>query len=342
MKVSFLSLIALTTCCSVASFAMAQESKILRIGIIGCDTSHVPAFAKLINDPKAEGDLAKMEVVAAFPGGSSDIPSSRDRVEGFVKQLREMNVEICDSIPDLVKKVDAVLLESVDGRPHLEQALPVLQAKLPLFIDKPLAGSLEDCLAIQMAAQSNQARWFSSSSLRYSASVQAQRNHEQWPKNVIGAISWGPCPIEKTHPDLFWYGIHGVETLFTAMGQGCVSVTRTYQEGADVVTGIWKDGRIGTFRGIRDGKQDYGLVVIGKTSVDVGGKYDGYKPLVDQIAKFFLGGPVPIPEEETIEIFAFMQAAQLSKEQGGVPVKMDDVLKTAREKAAQRLKTLQK
>src|SRR3954447_18680922 len=99
--------------CFVGLLARAEE-KPIRIGIIGCDTSHVPAFAKEFNDPKAVGDLGGFKVVAAFPGGSSDIASSRDRVQKFSDDLKAAEVEIVDSIPKLLEKVDVVLLESVD------------------------------------------------------------------------------------------------------------------------------------------------------------------------------------------------------------------------------------
>src|SRR5207248_807904 len=78
-----------------------REVKEIRVGIIGLDTSHVVAFTKLLNDPKAAGELAGLRVVAAFAGGSKDIPASRDRVDKFTQQVREMGVRIVDSIPAL-------------------------------------------------------------------------------------------------------------------------------------------------------------------------------------------------------------------------------------------------
>src|SRR5947209_10681874 len=134
---------------ALAPSAWAQEKKLLRAGIIGLDTSHVVAFTQLLNNPKNGEDLAGVRVVAAFPGGSPDVASSRDRVEGFTKQLRDkFKVEIVSSIDDLLAKVDVVLLESVDGRPHLSQVIPVFKAGKIVFIDKPIAGSLADALLI--------------------------------------------------------------------------------------------------------------------------------------------------------------------------------------------------
>ncbi len=323
----------------LANVCLAQSnSATMRIGMIGLDTSHAPAFTKLFNGGDAKGNLAQMRVVAAYPGGSPDIASSRDRVEGFTKQLEEMGVEIVDSIAALLPKVDAVLIESVDGRRHLEQALPVFRARKPTFIDKPLGASLVDAIAINLLAKKYDVRWFSSSSLRFSPSIIAYR--EQPDKGpVLGAIAWSPCALEATHTDLTWYGVHGIETLYTAMGQGCQSVVRTHTAGTDVVTGVWENGRVGTFRGIRQGKTDYGLVVFGEKKVEVGGKYEGYAPLVERIADFFAGGPIPVANQETLEMFTFMQAADVSQANGGAPVVLsnvwDEALQAARSKIAE-------
>jgi hypothetical protein len=304
-------------------------TKELKIGILGLDTSHVVAFTKLFNDPKAKGDLATMRVVAGFPGGT-DIPSSKNRVEGFTKQLRGMGVEIVDSIPELLKKVDVVLLECVDGRPHLEQVRLVFAAGKRVFIDKPLAGSLVDVVGIEALGRKFKVPWWSSSSLRFCAPL---------PENigkVLGCAAWSPCSLEPTHPDLFWYGIHGVESLFTVMGVGCESVTRVQTDGVELVTGVWAGGRVGTFRGIRKGKSGHGAVVFGEKGIAQRPNYAGYAPLVGEIAKFFRTGTPPVSTEETLEIYAFMEAADESKRQAGVPVSVARTLRRARAMYARR------
>jgi hypothetical protein len=315
-----------------AQRAALNESPI-RIGMIGLDTSHAPAFTKLFNLADTDGNLSRMKLVAAYPGGSPDIASSRDRVEGYTQQLREMGIEIVNSVEALLPLVDAVLIESLDGRTHLEQALPVFKTGKPLFIDKPLAGKLSDAIAIDLLAKKYNARWFSSSSLRFSPSIFRYRTDPELSQQVRGASVWSPCSLESTHTDLYWYGVHGVEMLYTAMGTGCQSVTRIHTDGIDVVVGVWDQGRVGTFRGIRDGKADYGLVVFGEKKVEVGGKYEGYAPLVAQIADFFAGGPAPVSNEETLEMFAFMQAADVSKLNGGCPVQLSHVWQEALQEA---------
>jgi len=304
--------------------------KTLRAGIIGLDTSHVGAFTSVLNAATPKAGLEGVRVVAAFPGGSPDIPSSRDRLEGYTQELKEKyGVEIVDSIDELLSKVDVVLLESLDGRPHLEQVRPVFKARKPVFIDKPVAGTLADALTIFDLAKESGTPCFSSSSLRFSPGIIAFRNGEGKIGDVVGCDAYGPASLEEHHPDLYWYGVHGVETLFTIMGTGCKTVTRLQTEGTELAAGVWGDGRIGTFRGLRAGTQGYGATVFGTKGIAPGGSYAGYEPLVVEIVKFFKTGTPPVTEAETLEIFAFMEAADESKRQGGSPVTLDSVMQQA-------------
>jgi hypothetical protein len=298
----------------------------LRIGIIGCDTSHAVAFTKVINDANDTNHVAGGKVVAAYRGGSQDIPSSIKRVPEYAAKLeKDFGVKFFDSIKDLCQAVDVVLLESVDGRPHLEQVRPVLQAHKPVFIDKPVAASLRDVLEIDRLARENQVPWFSSSAYRYYESMVEVKNAKVG--DVRGAISYGPCELEPHHPDFFWYGIHPTEALFTVMGTGCESVVRTSTPDTDVATGIWSGGRVGTMRGLRNASTPHKVIVLGAKAV-AEQKGDGdYTPLVRQIMKFFQTGIAPVPNQETIEIYAFMEAADESKRQGGKPVKISEVMK---------------
>jgi hypothetical protein len=250
-----------------------------------------------------------------------------------------MGVEIVDTIDALLEKVDAVLLETNDGRPHLVQALPVLQAGKPLFVDKPIAGSLPDAIAIFVAAEKYGTPVFSSSSLRYVSGAQAARGGTLG--QITGCDAFSPAPTEPTHPDLYWYGIHGVETLFTVMGTGCQSVYRFSSDHTDVVVGRWSGGRLGTFRGIRPpGRREYGGTAFGTKGVKAIGSYEGYEPLIVEIARFFRTGKSPVAKEETMEIYAFMTAAEESKSDGGQEVAISEVLKRDRALALKRLQEL--
>jgi predicted dehydrogenase len=307
-------------------FETEAREKVFRIGMIGLDTSHVIAFTKLINNSQAEHGC---KVVVGYSGGSPDIPSSADRVENFTNQLRDKyDVEIVDTIEELCEKVDGVLLESVDGRPHLKQAIPVIKARKPLFVDKPMAGNLADVIEIFRLAKENNVPCWSSSSLRYSPAI-VELNKNKIAGDVLGCDTYGPCSLEEHHPDLYWYGVHAVEMLFTIMGPGCKSVRRVQSDNYEHVVGVWEGGRIGTFRGLKTGKKGYGFTVYGTKGVIQGGKFGGYDPLVADVIKFFKTGNIPVPVEETIEIFAFMSAADESKAKGGAAVSIKETIEKA-------------
>lgn len=331
-----ISLAILTTMVAVAS--ADEPAKPMRIGMIGLDTSHCLAFAGMLNKEKPEPDFAGFRLVLVYPKGSPDIESSVSRVPEYTEKIKALGVEICDDLDTMISQVDAVLLETNDGRPHLEQVLPVLKAHKPVFIDKPIAGSLTDAIAIFELAKHYKTPVFSSSSLRFSKAVQEIRNGSIG--KITGCDAYSPCSLEATHPDLFWYGIHGCETLFTVMGAGCESVVRTSTKDFDQVTGVWSDGRIGTFRGIRAGGSGYGGTAFGEKSVASLGKFDGYGPLLVEICKFFRTGEAPVSAEETIDLYAFMEAADESKRQGFVPVKIADVKAKAAEAAAKKVAEL--
>ena len=309
-----------------------------RIGIIGLDTSHSLAFTKALNDPSAGTTFGGYKIAAAYPQGSLDIKSSVERIDGYKQDIQKFGVEIVSSIDELVSKVDAVLLETNDGRRHLEQALPVLKAGKRMFIDKPMAASLADAMAIFEAARHYNVPIFSASSLRYIKGMDEIQKGAAG--KVIGAETFSPCKLEATHPDFFWYGIHGVETLFTAMGTGCKTVVRIKTADTDVAVGTWQDGRIGSFRGLRSGKQSYGGTIFGEKAIITLGSYNGYNPLLDEIIKYFQTGVLPVQPEETLEILAFMEAADLSMKKGGVPVSISSIMEKARKENNKKMKCL--
>jgi predicted dehydrogenase len=308
--------------------ALAQEpaewaKTNLRAGIIGTDTSHVPAFTGLFQ----RHPEWRIKVVAAYKGGSPDLPISADRVERFATTIHETyGVEIVDSIDALIQKVDVVLLESVDGRPHLDQARPVLKAGKRLFIDKPFAASLEDAREIVRLSKQTGTPLFSTSSLRFHPDVPRLRDNPGVGRVTKVQGSSGTSKLDF-HPDLFFYGVHGVEALYAVMGRGCVSVSRKIEENGDITTGKWRDGRIGVYYGVLKGDRPPTLKVWGTEGVTQSTGKGGYDGLVRAMAEFFHTGRPPVDPEETIELFEFMTAAQLSKERDGAEVRLAELRK---------------
>ncbi len=291
------------------------------LGMIGLDTSHVIAFTKMLNDPTHKDHAPGAKVIAAVKGGSPDVKASADRVDGYTKQLQDdWGVEIVETIFELCQKVDGVLIESIDGRPHLDQARQVIDAGLPLFIDKPIAGSFDDVVEIARYAKQKNVPWFGGSSLRWWKGVRDATDPEAV-GDILGCDAYSPCSYEPHHPDLFWYGVHGVSILYAAMGTGCQTVTRTSTDDFDLVVGVWPEGRIGAFRGLRNGKTGYGGTVFGSKKI-VSFEGHSYKGLIETMVKFFQTKTPPMAAEEIVEMYAFMHAADLSKQQGGAPVAM--------------------
>ncbi len=314
----------------------------LKIGIIGLDTSHATAFAGMLNKEEAKKEdsvFKNARVIAIYKQGSYDIESSISRVPDYTKKTAALGVIFVNTIDELLSKVDAVLLETNDGRPHLEQVLPVLKAGKPVFVDKPIAGSLADAIAIFDAAKKYNTPLFSSSSLRYAKNVQEVRNGSIG--EVLGCNAISPCSLNDRHPSLFWYGIHGVELLYTAMKPGCKTVVRTHTENIDTVTGTWEGGRVGIFRGHRTGWRGYAGTAFGSKKMETLGPYQGYKPLLVEIVKFFRTKKMPVDPAETLEIYTFMEAADESMRQGGKPVSMETVYNKAKKQAVVRLANLE-
>jgi hypothetical protein len=302
--------------------AAAWATRDLRAGIIGTDTSHVPAFTKAFRDHPEW----RVKVVAAFKGGSPDFPVSANRVDGFAKTIQtDYGVELVDSIDALLAKVDVVLLESVDGRPHLAQVTPVMKAKKPVFVDKPLAASLEDARRIAALARETGTPLFSSSSARFHPDIPKMRDIQS-----IGAVSRVQANYQLNmvpfHPDLYYYGIHGVEALYAVMGTGCTTLTRTVSPESDVTTCNWKDGRVGVYNALlKQGQKQPVVELTGTKGTAATGAPANYDGLIAAIAEFFHTGRSPVPIAETLEVFEFMTAAQISKDKGGAAVKLADL-----------------
>lgn len=304
--------------------AASVQAQNIRAGIIGLDTSHVLAFTKTLNASPQKPEVMGIRMTAAYAQGSKDIESSVKRVPEYTEKVKEMGVEIVPTIDALLDLVDVVFLETNDGRPHLEQVRPCLAAGKPVFIDKPIAGSLADAVKIFKESKAAGVPVFSSSSLRFGKDSQAVRGGSIG--KVTKAETHSPASLEPSHPDLFWYGIHGVESLFTVMGTGCVSVKRDQTEDGKIrVTGTWEGGRTGTFT---EGK-GYGGKAWGEKGEAPVGSYDGYDPLLFSAAHFFRTGVAPVSPEETLEIYAFMEAADESKRRGGAEVTLKEVMDKA-------------
>ncbi|WP_438350563.1 Gfo/Idh/MocA family protein [Paenibacillus sp. FA6] len=296
--------------------------KELKIGIVGTDTSHVVAFTQLLNDVNDMYHIPGGKVVAAFPGGSPDFPLSISRVEGFMETLsKKYSVRRMETPEEVAASCDVILLESADGRIHLEQFRRIISYGKPIFIDKPLALTSKAALEIMNIAEKSQIPIMSCSSLRYAEQLTRDLERKDQ-SNITGAEVYGPLNVEPTQSYYFWYGIHSVEMLYAIMGPGCDHVSVSSHEQYDLITGHWKDGRVGTVRCNRNGDSNFGASIHREEGTSVVDIQEGTKPfyasLLEQVMTFFQTGDSPIEWSETVEIIRFLEAAEESKEQQSI------------------------
>lgn len=297
----------------------------LRLGLIGLDTSHVEMFAATFNDPTSPHFIADARITTAFPGGSVDFPLSIERLPRYTDKLRAQHgIEMVDSPAAVAERVDAVLLTSVDGRVHLRQFHAIVAQKRPTFIDKPLATTAAEAHEIAALAREHGTPVFSGSSLRFAAELQAELARPG-AAPVIGADFAGPMAMQPTQPGYFWYGIHTVEMVFTALGCGCEAVRAFSTAHHEVIVGRWRDGRMGVARGNRCGNGAFTGTVHredGSRPVNSAVGLPAYQGLARAVHAFFRGAPPPVTMDETLEIVRFLEAANESAKRGGAEVRL--------------------
>ncbi len=290
----------------------------LKIGMVGLDTSHCTAFAELLHDENNKYHVNGGRITVGYPGGSEEFSNSINRVEEYTSTLKEKyGVRIVDTVEEAAEEVDAVLLESVDGRQHLEQFRKLAPFGKPVFIDKPFATGADDARRILELSEKHGSPIFSCSAIRYASGVSELKPAG----GAIGCDTYGPVSILEDYPGYFWYGIHCADMLFSKMGTGCVEVNVYNAETADVITGKWDGGRIGSIYGYRiKGVGEFGCTVFGAEGL-MGGvaKWDPpfYAFLLKEIIGFFNSGVSPVSGREMLEITAFLESANISREKGG-------------------------
>ncbi len=304
-----------------------KKNNDFKLGIIGLDSLHSIEFSKFINTstkPNMEG----IRIAVAYPYGSERVESGKQRIEEYSKEITQYGVSISQSLEEVIKVSDGILLITNDGTLHKEQILPVIKAGKPIFLDKPVAENLTHVLTIYGWGKKYGVEIFSASALRYLDAAQAAR-HKGSVGDVLGADGYSPMYLESQHTDYYWYGIHAVETVYTVLGPGCKRVKRIIGQHSDIIIGEWADGRIGSVRTDRSGKQFYGGMVYGSRGVEALGPFIGYESLAEKIVEFFKSGKSPVDTQETIEIYTFMEAADVSKARKGEWVSLDEVYQKA-------------
>jgi hypothetical protein len=293
-----------------------------KIGLIGLDTSHVVAFTELLNDPQHPWHVEGGRVTVAWPGGSPDFPKSIERVSGYTATLRDKHgVAIVDAPEAVAEASDLVFIESVDGRVHLDQFRRALSYGKPTFIDKPFALRAEEAREMSRLAEEAGIALMSGSSLRYAEQLQLALANGR--DDIRGCNVFGPMQEEPTQPGLFWYGCHAIEMMVAAMGTGCREVRCLCNAGHDLLTAVWKDGRMAGYHGLRDAHGRFGMVLHRKGGVDYVDAHAGrpyYVGLVTALLANLSRNRAAVPAQEMVDVVAIIEAANRSRAHQGEPV----------------------
>jgi hypothetical protein len=269
----------------------------VRLGIVGTGSSLI-AFTQILNDPNDPDHVPGARVVAAYRGSRADKIGDELRAK--------WKVDITPDIGSLCRKVDAVLIASDNAAERLVQIKSVIAAGKPMFIESPLAATLDDARSIAKLAKDAGVNWFSASRVRFGAVAEMKSSF------MLGAETGGPGPIEPRG--------YSVEMLYALLGTGCEEVTYTSGAGGDEVTGRWPGGRMGKVRAMQP---RWGVKVL-RTADTAQTKDLAPDPpsLLVEVVKFFETREAPVSHEETLEIAAFLDAAERSKAAGGAPMKL--------------------
>lgn len=334
--------------------ARLHAAEPVKVGILGLDNYQAIEYAAFFNNPKAEESLSGLRVSAVYPVTSPDYPKSAEFTQMWLAQLQNQYkgdpsvkpVEIVNSLDELLARCDGVMIWTLDGTKHLEQAAAVIKAGKPLFIGRPVAAEPKDAAAIYKLAAEAKVPFWSCSQHRFSPGFSGMRNHPEVGK-VIGCDVYGGFAVMNVPAaDKFTVPLHSIETLYAIMGPGVEKLSCVSSPTAEVVTATYKDGRVATYRGIKDGTVKYSATVFGDKGVSTAGiyghgvpvkgivptddKYMGYGGLAIELAKFFKTKEPPVSAAETLEIFAFLQAMEESRAQNGATVTLKNLWEPAK------------
>lgn len=286
----------------------------VNLAILGLDTSHGPAFARIIQQAYPQHRL-----VAAWPGGSNAIPASRDRVQGFTREVESMAVPIVDSPEAAAANADAVFILTLDGDSHVPLLSAIMRPGLRVFIDKPMAYSATE--AEQMFEKAKELNFgvFSASALRFLPLVQQllldSRGNPIRKINLRAPLN----PIDGV-PRYHFYAIHAAEILITLLGASVAKVERRESRNAEYFHIIWSEGQDAELELTTEPGSSFDLVIEsnGGTRTKLRQLERSikplYRPLIDACIRFLEGGAPPVAPDETLAALALLD--RLSKLDG--------------------------
>lgn len=301
----------------------SSAPKTLQLGAIGVDSSHLPEFARRMQEMGAAGKT-RCRLTQMWTDGQHDMPA--EYVEKWGAQARAHGVVDCDDCDAMLDAVDGVLVLRVDGNKHLEDARKALTLGLPVYIDKPLACDLAEARTIKALADQYGARCYSASSLRFAREVEEAINNKSIGE-IVAIEAYGPGNLSAVMDGLFYYGVHAIEMVDALWGPGVNRVRTTFMRDRDLVDLAYHDGRFAHLRMERQGGYEFGATLHGTKGVhSFCVNFDGvYDRLVAGMVGFFEGGQAPTSLDSLIENVAVMAAGNRSAAEDNRWVSLDEL-----------------
>ena len=220
---------------------------------------------------------------------------------------------------DVIGQVDAVVIATDDGTDHVRRARPFVEAGLPVFVDKPMAVSLDE---LRQFVQWHRAGriLLSTSGMRYAPEMRADFS-------ALGDLRWITSFTCKT-----WerYGIHALEGVEPLIGPGFLTVTTLGGENGDVVHLTHHSGVRVTLGALHDAYGSFGAVHLygtkGELALKLTDTYQAFRGQLVAWIDMLRTGRRPLPFEETVELMAVIIAGIRSREQGGRTIAIADIL----------------
>ncbi|MBN2853307.1 MAG: Gfo/Idh/MocA family oxidoreductase [Clostridia bacterium] len=288
--------------------------KDIKVAIIGLDTSHSLQFASRMQDANCDITQKVMGLRAisclAFVTPFQDEKGIKERT----LELEKLGVKVTSSFEEAVEGAEALMLEVNDPSLHVEYFEKCAKLKLPMFLDKPLADTIENGIKIYEIAKKYDAKVFSASSLRFMKEIDYACKIIQKPEraNVFGALG-----IAMAGESVVWYGVHTFEMLQKLLGRGATSISAHQDDKGVVAIVKYNDNRRGVVE-LNEGAWVYGGSL--RTSQDCESftidMSTAYKGELDQVSKFFHGGENPVDFLDTLEVMNMLDTTVKSLKSG--------------------------
>ncbi len=293
----------------------------LGIGIVGSDNSHALAYSSLLNVEKAAGDSARAVAIWGQEPARTEEVANKAEIPTIVEKPE-----------DMLGVVDAVFVEDRHGGLHAAHAMPFLNAGLPVFVDKPLAISLEDCGRLIAAADASGSFLTSFSSLRTAGSTGELASRLPSIGPVRAAQFAGPCDFESMYGGLYFYATHTVEMALRLVGED-VRTVRAVRHGKQAVAALtWESGATAAISYIGDAQYHFHATLFGTdgmTSGEVLANHDGYRTSLGVVLDGIASGVRPLTNEQMLRPIAIAQAMEESIASDGRDVEIEPLIATA-------------